>query len=71
MASVTEKLTENHRVIHFVILKVNVNKTHIKYFFHDISFLLQSLNVDTMCGTLHLLNDFHAKCVLQALILLR
>ena len=27
-----------YRVIHFVVSKLNVNKTHIKYFFHDITF---------------------------------
>ena len=32
-----------YRGIHFVVSKVNVNKTHIKYFFHDI--LLLSLTL--------------------------
>ena len=52
-----------YRVIHFVVSKVNVNKTHIKYFFFMIClfyYKVWTLTLDIMCETLHHLNDHHA-----------
>ena len=55
-------LTTIYSVIQFVVSKANINKTHIKYIFHDFFFIVKFELNGIICETLPHLNDLHEKC---------